>query len=114
QRGETLDGDQRAAGEGDEPDDGDGAADDGHRPCAHTDLGDQPQQLTPVMPKGVADHPDRLHHEPGDVADRVQPAGRCADPTLTGRIGAREPLAENSTGFYRHISAPFRTEHRWW
>ncbi|AGL25635.1 hypothetical protein J113_01210 [Mycobacterium tuberculosis CAS/NITR204] len=44
QRREALDCDQRAAGQRDKANDGDRAADDGHRAGTHADLGDQPQR----------------------------------------------------------------------
>ena len=45
QRREALDGDQRAAGQRDETDDRNRAADDSHRAGAHADLGDESQRL---------------------------------------------------------------------
>ena len=74
QRRETLDGDQGAAGQRDEADDGDGAADDGHGAGAHADLGDQPQRLLAVAAQRVRDVPDGLQREPGHLADVVEPA----------------------------------------
>ena len=61
QRREALDGDQGAPGQGDEADDGDGAADDGHRAGAHPDLGnDSRSSLLAVAAQGVRDLPDAV------------------------------------------------------
>ena len=53
QRVVALHGDQRAGGQRQKPDDDHGAADDGQRPGAHPQNGDQPQYLTWITPNRV-------------------------------------------------------------
>ena len=91
QRGEALDGDQRAAGQRHEPDDRGGAADDGHRAGAHADLGDQPQNFGRVAAQRPADLADADPGERGQVSGLVQSAGCGA--TVAVEIGGRAWVA---------------------
>ena len=70
ERGEPLDRQQRAGGEGHEPDDHHGAADDRQRTGTHADLGDQLQDRGRVVAQGVRGSTDGIaveHRLPAEV-----------------------------------------------
>lgn len=110
QRRETLDRDERSAGERDKSDDRYGASDDRHRTGAHTDLGDEPQRRKTVMAQHKRDLPQRCDHEERHMVSAAHEPCRCAAPTSRARIASREAGTQNHS--CRHVNDPFRTVHR--
>ena len=75
---------QRAGGHRQEADDRDGSADHRERPCAQAHLGDEPQQLDPIVDEDVADDAQR-----GAVELRLMPDPIPAvDPAVDSRADA--------------------------
>ena len=78
------------SGQRHEADDGDGAADDGHRAGAHADLGDQPQRLLAVVAQRVAgSYPTAVDDEPGHLPDARRGRGRRRRRTDSRLTNAR-------------------------
>src|SRR5699024_12871062 len=87
QRREALDGDATAGGEGEEPDDHDGPADDRQRPRAHGDLGDETERLLGVL----GERPGRGHEGSPEEQCVVTEVVELTDDGVPRALEPREP-----------------------